>query len=105
MEWLKGIIAMLLALGTLYILITVGINYGGLSAVVSVFCMIFSILGVLSLIYAIEEDSFTKGCLVPVLFTLAGLIGYFGGPPLEETIFLCVLGSIFALIVVSVEGG
>jgi len=95
---------MLLALGMLYILITVVINHGVISAIVSVACTILSIFGVLSLLYAIEEDSFLKGSLVPLLFALAGLIGYWGTPPLDETVFLCILGSILALIIVSIEG-
>jgi hypothetical protein len=104
MEWVKGIIASALILGIIWVFINVYINYSGFSAIISVACMIFCIIGILSLLYAIEEDSFIKGCLVPISLTISGVIGYYGAPPAEETILLCIFGSILALIVASAEG-
>ena len=103
MEWFKGIIASALALGIIGLLVYIYSSYSSSSVVVAATCMIFSIFGVLSLLYAIEENSFTRGFLVPIFFALAGLIGYYGIPPAEETIILCILGSILAFIVASAE--
>lgn len=104
MTWIKGIIASALTLGIIGLLINVYINYGWVSALVSTVCMIFAIFSILSLIYAIEENNFFKGFLVPILFVLAGITGYYGKAPIEETIVLCILGSILALIIASTEG-
>lgn len=104
MEWFKGIIGSAVVLGIISLLAYIFFNYSWFSAFVSATCMIFSIIGVLSLIYAIEEDSFAKGFLVPIFFTFVGVIGYYWVPPGEETTILCILGSVLAFIIASAEG-
>lgn len=103
-EWAKGIIASFVAILIIGILLNIGINQGGFSAFISAVCTILSTISVLVLIYAIEEDDFNKGFAVPILFVIAVIIGYYGAPPVAETIFLCILGSILAVIIVSIEG-
>jgi hypothetical protein len=104
MEWAKGIIASLVAILIIVILLDIGISQGGFPAFISAVCTILSTISVLVLIYAIEEDAFEKGFTVPILLAIAMIIRYYGAPPVAGTIFLCILGSILAVIIASIEG-
>jgi len=75
-------------------------SVGPIKLAIALLCAATAAALVLILIYAIENDDFRSGALVPFVALFGLLVGYFGQPPFELTLGLCVLASILVVILI-----
>lgn len=66
----------------------------------SIGCTLISTFLILDLIYALEENDFMAGAMVPFIALIGFAVGYLMQPPVEETLLSCFLGAVLALILV-----
>ncbi len=99
-NWLKGLAGA--TFGLAIIGITVGIGYytGVGPAAVSFTCAVLVAGAFLGLAYAIENNEFGAGAVVPILIVFAIIIGYFGQPPLPATLGLSFFTTTFGIIMI-----
>lgn len=67
---------------------------------IALFCSVIAAGAFLTLLYAIETDDARYGALIPFIALFGILVAYFGQPPFETTLALCVSVSILAVLII-----
>jgi len=98
--WIRGLISSLLLLLMAAVTYVTWGSAGPIKSAIALLCAATASALVLILIYAIEKDDFRSGAAIPFVALLGLLAGYFGQPPFELTLGLCVLASILVIILV-----
>jgi hypothetical protein len=99
-NWLKGLLGTSTALIIIGIVIATGYYISVAGAAAAFICSALVCSAFLSLIYAVENNEFASGALVPILIVVAVLIGIFAQPPALPTFGLCIFTSIFGVIMI-----
>ena len=96
-EWLRGIIVATLLLALGYVIYTISISSSPDATVGAVVCTGISLTTLLALTYAIEEDNFLAGLIVPFLVAAILVIGYFTDVPFPDAAYAIILAQFLGL--------
>jgi len=101
--WLKGLIASLLLILIGVVAYSIDVTAGFTSASAALICTAIAAFFIFALLYAMEENSFQVGLALPFIIVVGVLTGYFGQPPLSETLFSSFLGAVLAFVLTQEE--
>lgn len=98
--WVRGIISSVIAILFIVIAYVTWGSAGPIGTLSALLCAGTSAFFILILIYAIENDDFNAGVVLPFIVILGILVAYFGQVPSGPTLAMCLLSSILALLLI-----
>ena len=98
--WIRGLISSVISILTIAIAYVTWGSAGPVGTLSALLCAGISAFFILILIYAIENDDFRAGAVLPFIVIAGILVAYFGQVPSWSTLAMSVLTSILALILI-----
>jgi len=99
-SWITGLISSVVLLMIAVITYLIWASFGLVLSAIALLCAAIAAAFVLAFIYAVENDDFKAGASIPLIAAFGLAVGYFGQPPLEQTLALCALGSVLAVVLI-----